>query len=545
MDTDWAMRTGGQIVADHLLCEGVRHVFMVPGESFLGLLDALHAEHRLRPVTARHESAAAMMAEATGKLTGRPGVAVVTRGPGAANALAGVYIASQDQSPMVLLVGLPARTPSGAPAFQQIDLARVFGGIAKSVAVAENANSLPHLLAHAFLVAVSDRPGPLVLGLPEDVLHEGAQMAQPPHAVHRDRKPAAQDIDQMQKRLYAAERPLIIAGSATWSAQAAAALAQFAGTCDLPVATSFRRQDRFDNSHDCYAGHLGFAPHAGLAEAVRRADLVIALGACLDDVTTQGYTLIERRGVLQKLVVISPDAHTAEACRPHEPDLVIAASPIEMALALGDLRPPETNRWRGWRRALRADYEISLGGHPRNGFMPAGLAPLDQVAAHLTRRLPASAIVCNGAGQYAATLQRQYVYRAYPSQLAPLSGSMGYGLPAAIAAKLAYPERIVVAIAGDGCFQMTGAELTTAVQLELPLIVIIANNNKLGSIETAQLQSNPARLLATTLVNPDFARLARATSATGFYADNIGDFAAALEQALVCKGPAVIEIAIA
>ena len=539
------MRTGGQIVVDHLLSEGVRHVFMVPGESFLGLLDALHAEQRLRPVTARHESAAAMMAEATGKLTGRPGVAVVTRGPGAANALAGVYIASQDQSPMVLLVGLPARTRSGAPAFQQIDLAQVFGGIAKSIAIAEDANSLPQLLAHTFLVAVSDRPGPVVLGLPEDVLHEGAQMAQPPHAAHRDRKPAAQDIDQVQKRLYAAERPLIIAGSATWSTQAATALAAFAGRFDLPIATSFRRQDRFDNSHDCYAGHLGFAPHAGLAEAVRRADLVIALGACLDDVTTRGYTLIERRCVLQKLVVISPDAHTAEAYRPHEPDLVIAASPIEMALALSDLRPPESNRWRGWRRALRSDYEISLIGDPRNGSMPAGLVPLDEVVAHLTRWLPASAIVCNGAGQYAATLQRQYVYRAYPSQLAPLSGSMGYGLPAAIAAKLAYPDRIVVAIAGDGCFQMTGAELTTAVQLELPLIIIIANNNKLGSIETAQLQSNPPRLIATTLVNPDFARLAQATGAAGFYTDNFSDFAAALEQALTCRGPAVIEIAIA
>ncbi len=539
------MRTGGQIVVDHLLAEGVRHVFMVPGESFLGLLDALHAEQRLRPVTARHESAAAMMAEATGKLTGRPGVAVVTRGPGAANALAGVYIASQDQSPMVLLAGLPARTRSGAPAFQQIDLGRVFGSIAKSVTIAENADSLSQLLAHAFLTAVSGRPGPVVLGLPEDVLHERAQTAQSPFAAPRDRKSSAQDFDQVQKLLDAAERPLIIAGSATWSAEAAVALAAFAETFDVPVATSFRRQDRFDNSHDCYAGHLGFAPHGGLAEAVRRADLVIALGACLDDVTTRGYTLIKSRSALQKLVVISPDEHTAEACRPHKPDLVIAASPIEVVLALGDLRPPEMNRWRDWRRTLRAEYEISLGGGLGSGFVPAGLVPLDQVAAHLTRRLPASAIVCNGAGQYAATLQRQYVYRAYPSQLAPLSGSMGYGLPAAIAAKLAYPDRIVVAIAGDGCFQMTGAELATAVQLELPLIIIIANNNKLGSIETAQLKSNPPRIIATTLVNPDFARLAQATGAAGFYADNIGDFAAALEQALTSRGPAVIEIAIA
>ncbi|MBL8881520.1 MAG: thiamine pyrophosphate-binding protein [Hyphomicrobium sp.] len=539
------MRTGGQIVVDHLLAEGVRHVFMVPGESFLGLLTALHAEQRLRPVTARHESAAAMMAEATGKLTGRPGVAVVTRGPGAANALAGVYIASQDQSPMVLLVGLPPRTRSGAPAFQQIDLGRVFGSIAKSVTIAENSDSLSQLLAHAFHMAVSGRPGPVVLGLPEDVLHERAQTAQPPLAAPRDRKPSAQDVDQLEKLLDAAECPLIIAGSATWSAEAAAALAAFAGTFDIPVATSFRRQDRFDNSHDCYAGHLGFAPHAGLVEAVRRADLVIALGACLDDVTTRGYTLIKPRSALQKLVVISPDAHTAEACRPHKPDLVIAASPIEIGLALGDLRPPETNRWRDWRRTLRAEYEISLGGGLGSGFVSAGLVPLDQVAAHLARRLPAGAIVCNGAGQYAATLQRQYVYRAYPSQLAPLSGSMGYGLPAAIAAKLAYPDRIIVAIAGDGCFQMTGAELATAVQLELPLIIIIANNNKLGSIETAQLKSNPPRVIATTLVNPDFARLAQATGAAGFCADNIGDFAAALEQALTSRGPAVIEIAVA
>lgn len=538
------MRTGGQIVVDHLLAQHVRHVFLVPGESFLGLLDALHGQTRLRVVTTRHESAAAMMAEATGKLTGQPGVAVVTRGPGAANAVAGVYIAAQDQSPMVLLVGLPARARSRAHAFQEIDLARLYGGMAKHVAIAECADTLPRQIALAFRSAVSGRAGPAVLGLPEDVLFEtaGAPNAHPDHPAQCEL--AAPDIESLQAHLNAAQRPLLISGSARWSAEASAALTSFAQSHDLPVAASFRRQDRFDNSHDCYVGHLGFAPHPGLAGALERADLVIALGACLDDVTTRGHTLLNRNGAHQKLVLVAPDAHRPDAIAPYTPDLSIPACPAGAALALARQPAAETIPWRGWRRSLRADYELSLAqDHTRPDTK--GQVDLGDVAALLTRRLGADAIICNGAGHYAAILQRHYVYRAHPTQLAPLSGTMGYGLPAAIAAKLAFPERTVIAVAGDGCFQMTGAELATCVQLELPIVILIANNHALGSIRNAQMQAGQPRIIATTLVNPDFAALAQACGAAGYRADSLGDFSDALEAALASTRPAVIEISVA
>ncbi|MEZ5901471.1 MAG: thiamine pyrophosphate-binding protein [Hyphomicrobiaceae bacterium] len=537
------MRTGGQIIVDHLVGEDVRHLFMVPGESFLGLLDAVHSESRLRPVTARHESAAAMMAEATGKLTGKPGVAVVTRGPGAANALAGVYIAAQDQTPMVLLVGMPPRSRLQLPAFQQIDLVKLFGGIAKNVAIADSASTLTEQLTFAFRLAVSGRPGPVVVGLPEDVLAEMGPATEAHCRAPVHRAVAEQDIQALQDCVSRARRPLIIVGSPMWSQAASEALARFADTFGLPVATSFRRQDRFDNSNDSYVGHLGFVPHTPLAEAVSHADVVIAFGACLDDITTRGFTLVPPQADGRTLVLVSPDAVDPRSCPPYAPDLAIAACPMEVVHTLAGLPPPRSLPWRDWRRALRSAYELSLAGDAIGGRLQNDTVPMGEIATHLTHRLSVDTIICNGAGHYAASLQRYYVYRHYPSQLAPLSGSMGYGLPAAIAAKLAFPDREVVAVAGDGCFQMTGAELATAVQLELPITVIVANNNTLGSIQFAQLQSDPARVIATTLINPNFALQAAAAGARGFCVNSMGAFADALEQALRFKGPTVIEVA--
>lgn len=529
------MRTGGKIVVEHLISQDVRHLFMVPGESFLGVLDALHDETRLLPVTARNEAGAAMMAEASGKITGTPGVALVTRGPGAANALAGVYIAAQDQTPLVLLVGLPPRSKKGLPAFQAIDLAGTFGGLAKSVAIAESANALPQRLSFAFRLAVSGRPGPVVLGLPEDVLLEPSKAASlrlpaPPACEAR-----AEDLATLNGLLAHADRPLIISGAAAWDAAAAANLARFAERYDIPVASAFRRQDRLDNTHPCYAGHLGFAPDARLAQAVRGADVLIALGQCLNDVTTRGFTLVKDRED-QKLVLIAPDAGTADP--PFTPDLAIAACPrMAVASLANSPTPGRTPPWPRWRQMLRAGYEASL--RPSSATTPVRL---DEIISHLSRALPKDAIVCSGAGAYAATLHRHHVYRAYPSQLAPVSGTMGYGLPSAIAAKLAYPQIPVVALAGDGCLQMTSQELATLAQLDLPVVVIVANNASLGTVRDAQQSLAPGRVVATSLVNPDFCALAHAHGIAAFRVSATAQFPAALKAALEHGAPALIEL---
>lgn len=532
------MRTGGKIVVDHLVSQGVRHLFMVPGESFLGLLDALHDETGVQPVTARNEAGAVMMAEATAKLTGTPGVAVVTRGPGAANALAGVYIAQQDQTPLVLLVGLPARAKKGLPAFQQIDLAGVFGGLAKNVAIAESASALPQRLAFAFRLAASGRPGPVVLGLPEDVLLETSKTASVRIAPPQPPSPAKEDLDRINGLLAHADRPLVIAGPSLWSEDAARHLARFAERYDIPVASAFRRQDRLDNQHTCYAGHLGFVPDTRLAAAVHEADVVIVLGQCLNEVTTRGFTLLEdgEDDAKQKVVLVAPDAATPD--RPYIPHLSINACPIKTVEALAHLPTPgRTPPWPKWRQALRAAYEASVA--PPSA---AKRIQLDEIFFHLARALREHAIVCSGAGAYAAALHRHFVYRTYPAQLAPISGTMGYGLPAAIAAKLAHPAKTIVAIAGDGCLQMTVQELATLAQLDLPVVVIVANNAALGTIRDAQLSRAPHRLVATTLVNPDFGALARAHGMAAYTVRETTAFPDALQQALASNSPALIEL---
>lgn len=530
------MPTGGQILADHLAAEGITHLFMVPGESFLGLLDALHDDARIMPVVARNEAGAVMMAEATAKLTGRPAAAVVTRGPGAANALAGFYIAAQDHTPLVLIVGLTKRTLDGRPAFQRIDLEGVFGKLAKSVAIADSAAALSGLLARAFETALRGRPGPVVVGVPEDVFLEQTA-ARPVTASLRHRTaPHPDDLKRLNLLLAHAERPLVIAGAPLWSAEAAAALARFAERYDVPVASAFRRQDRIDNTHRSYVGHLGLARDAQLAAGVRAADVVVVFGDCLGEVTTAGFSLLGGKDEEQKIVTIGE--HAADHTPPFEPALEIPASEIATALALADLPTPgKTPPWPVWRRDLRKAYEATLAAAPSPGHVR-----LEEVIAELSRTLPADAIVCSGAGNYAGFLHRFYSYRPFPSQLAPISGTMGYGLPAAIAAKVAYPERTVIALAGDGCFQMTAQELATAAQLDLAIIVLVANNGVLGTIRKAQDERYPGRPTATTLVNPDFAKFAEASGVKGFTVTAQHDFAPALEAARRCGGPVLIDL---
>ena len=530
------MPTGAQILIEQLVAEGVAHVFTVPGESFLAALDAMHGSPAISPITCRNEGGAAMMAEATGKLLGAPGVALVTRGPGAANAVAGVYIAHQDATPMLLLVGLPPRRMHGLPAFQNIDITALFGSIAKWCAVVPSAAELARHLQEAFSVANSGRPGPVVLGLPEDVLLEIGEATAPTRPMLSALAPPPGTIEHLRLLLASAETPLVIAGSSVWGRDAARGLATFADTFDIPVITSFRRQDHIDNRHRCYVGHAGLGLDPVLATGIRASDLLIVFGDALGDITTQGFTLVQPPHAKQKIVHIAQNA--GEDFGLYVSNLAIRASPELTALALAKMPGFETAQtWATWRRDLRSAYQAT-----KSPKTTPGKVRLEEIIAMLSDTLPPSAIVCNGAGNYAAFLHRYFSYKSYPTQLAPVAGSMGYGLPAAIAAKLMHPERTVVALAGDGCFQMTQQELQTAVQFGLPIVIIIANNGTLGTIRMHQEYHYPGRVIATSLINPDFAALAQSCGAHGERVNATAEFPAALERALSSGKTAVIEL---
>lgn len=538
------MPTGGEILVDCLAAHGVRRIFTVAGESFLAALDALHDDRRIRPIACRNEAGAAMMAEATGKLTGAAGVALVTRGPGCANAVSGVYIARHDATPMLLLVGLPRREFADRDAFQAVDIARLFGGLAKSTATASSAVELPELIAKAMRLASADLPGPVVIGLPEDVLDETADIGAGVVSSAPLAEPSAQSLAAIRDALAFAQRPLVIAGGSVWSTTASADLARFAERFDLPVAASFRRQDRLDNRHRCYAGHAGLGMDSSLLAGMKIADVVIAIGARLGEVTSAGYSLFTReaadRG--QTLIRIAANAEQGDPNYPHA--TLVAAHPIAAVAALADLKPPgKTPAWGHWRRDLRAAYEATL----RHARTPRRVR-LDAVVEALSEMLPERAIVTNGAGNYAAFLNRYFSYRAFPSQLAPTSGSMGYGLPAAIAAKLEFPELPVVAFAGDGCFQMTGQELATAAQFGAGVVVIIANNGSLGTIRMQQERRYPGRVTATSLLNPDFVALAQSygcSAARVSEPDEVRDaLRRALDAAASTRRPAVVELSL-
>jgi acetolactate synthase-1/2/3 large subunit len=530
------MPTGGEILIEVLRAEGVRHIFTVPGESFLAALDAMHGNAAVRPVTCRNEAGAAMMAEATGKLTGRPGVALVSRGPGAANAVAGVYVAAQDATPMVLLVGLPPRSMEGLPAFQAIDLNALFGGIAKWVVHVPSAALLESVLARAFRAALASRTGPVVVGLPEDVLAELASAAAHIRTKATRIAPQASALYTIRTALAYAERPLVVAGGPEWSEEAGQDLALFAERFDLPVVSAFRRQDHLDNRHPCYAGHAGLSIDPSLAAGLRASDLVIAIGTRLGDVTTQGFRLLSGQTDGQKIIHIAPDAggmqstvHAAVSV-PADAALTVAAL---AELPLPGKRPP----WGIWRRDLRTAYEASVKPQSTPGDVQ-----MEYIIAALNKVLPENAIVTNGAGNYAAFLHRYFAYKMYGTQLAPVSGTMGYGLPAAIAAKLVHPGRIVVALAGDGCLQMTNQELMTAVQFGLNIIVIVANNGTLGTIRMHQERRYPSHVVATSLMNPDFKRWAESCGAHGLRIETNDGFMPALRKAFTSDRPVVIEL---
>ena len=527
------MRHGGQILVDQLKLHGVRRVFSVPGESFLAALDGLY-ESGIQNVVCRQEGGAAMMAEAHGKLTGAPGVAFVTRGPGATNASSGIHVARQDSTPMVLFVGQIARGHRDREAFQEVDYRRFFAPLAKWAAEVEEITRLPEYIARAFRTAQTGRPGPVVLALPEDMLSGAAEVPDLPPAPlpHQAVDPA--DARAIAAHLAAAARPLVIVGGPGWCAEAAADLSRFAEAQDLPVAVTFRRQDYMDNDHHCYAGDLGVGMNPALARRLRDADCLLVLGSRLGDVPTGGYEFIDPAAPGKTILHVHPDPD--EPGRVYRPDLSVAASAPAMLAALNGLPAAALDR-AAWRQAARADYEAW-----QTPVDLPGAVKMAAVVRWLAENLPDDAILTNGAGNYAAFLHRHFRFRRFGTQLAPTSGSMGYGLPAAVAAKLEHPDRTVVCLAGDGCFQMTGNEFSTAMQHGANIVVIVANNGIYGTIRMHQERHYPARVSGTALANPDFAALARAYGGHGEVVEDQAAFAGAFERAAAAGVPAIVEL---
>ncbi|MGE5116352.1 MAG: thiamine pyrophosphate-binding protein [Betaproteobacteria bacterium] len=525
-------RLAGHALVEALIAQGIDTCFGVPGESYLAVLDGFH-EHRrrIRFVACRQEGGAAFMADAQGKLSGRPGICFVTRGPGATNAAIGVHTAFQDSTPLVLFVGQVASDTRDRESFQELDYRAVFGpnsgGLAKWVGEVASADRLPEYVARAFHIALQGRPGPVVLALPEDVLMARTAVPVLPRVEAALAWPAPQALARAGELLAAAERPVVIAGGSGWTIEARSALERFAERWQLPVACAFRFQDRFDNCHPLYAGDVGIGINPRLAGRIRDADLVLAIGARLGEMTTGGYTLLEAPQACQKL--IHAQAGAEELGRVYEADVLLQASMACAAPALDTLAPPPAARWAAWTRDAHADYEANLDA-------PA-VAPLDlaDVVKTMQRLAPADTIVANGAGNFSGWLHRYWRYGALGTQLAPTSGAMGYGLPAGVAASLLHPGRCVVVFSGDGDFLMTGQELATARAHGARPIVIVVDNGSYGTIRMHQEREFPGRVSGSDLFNPDFALLARAY---GFAAETVREtaqfepaFAAALARA--------------
>ncbi|MEQ8368334.1 MAG: thiamine pyrophosphate-binding protein [Roseicyclus sp.] len=516
-----AKRHGGKILADQLAIQGVRRVFSVPGESFLAALDGLY-DHDIPNIVCRQEGGAAMMAEAHGKLTGQPGVLFVTRGPGATNASSGLHVAMQDQTPMVVFVGQIALTDRDRGAFQEVDYRRFFSPLVKWAAEVETTARLPEYIARAFHVAQSGRPGPVVLALPEDVLSAVADVPDLGAAI-----PVEQPVDTTTAhgfvdRLLGFERPMIVAGGPGWSAQAAADLAALAEATGLPVAVTFRRQDYMDNDHPNYIGDLGVGMNPRLGQRLTEADALLVLGARMGETATNGYRLIDPANPARAILHVHPDPD--EIGSVYQPTRALAASAPSVLAALRGYNGRFPNP--DWTQAARADYEAWQVPQATPGAVR-----MEQVVRQISDRYDGRALYTNGAGNYAAFVHRYARYRGYRTQVAPTSGSMGYGLPAAIAAKLEHPHRPVICFAGDGCLQMTLQELSTARQHGADITVVIANNGRYGTIRMHQELHYPGRVSGTELFNPDYVQLAASYGGTGHLVTEMDHLAPALDAA--------------
>ncbi len=541
-----AVRTGGRILVDQLVVHGVRQAFCVPGESYLAVLDALYdVRDTLALTVCRHEGGASNMAEAWGKLGKGPGICFATRGPGATNAAIGVHTARQDSTPMILFVGQVGTDFVDREAFQEIDYRRMFGSVAKWVASIDRADRIPELVSQAFHVATSGRPGPVVLALPEDMLVDHASVA--------DAKPyrAAQagvsqrQLAPMLELLERAERPLLMVGGSRWTDAARASVRRFAAARSIPVACAWRFQDSFDNADPLYVGEIGIGVNPKLAARVRESDALIVVGARLGEMTTNGYTLLESPSPRQPLVHVYPDPD--ELGRVYAPTVGIVAGNVEWAQALDEIPSPPAAavipaaRAR-WLADAHADYERWRVPPPQPGVLD-----YPSIVLEMDRTLPPDAILTNGAGNFATPVHRFYRHRTHKTQLAPTSGAMGYAVPSAIAAKLHYPDRVVIAISGDGDFLMTGQELATACQYSVGITVLVVNNGMYGTIRMHQERHYPARVHGTALSNPRFDELARAYGCVGIRVERTAQFGEALATALEANRrgqPALIEIMI-
>jgi acetolactate synthase-1/2/3 large subunit len=543
-------RLAGHALVEALVAQGIDTVFGVPGESYLAALDGFH-QHRdaIRFVACRHEGGASFMAEAQGKLTGRPGVCFVTRGPGATNASIGVHTAFQDSTPMLLLVGQVAADQRDREAFQEIDYRQMFGpgtlGLAKWVGEVQSADRLPEYVAHAFRVAMQGRPGPVVLALPEDMLTAPTAAPVLPRVEPARAWPEPDTLRALGERLRAARRPFVIAGGSGWTAASAAAFQRFAENWHLPVGCAFRFQDTFDNRHPLYAGDVGIGIAPALAARIRDADLVIAVGARLGEMTTGGYTLLQAPRPVQALVHLH--AGPEELGRVYTPDLAIQCAMACAGAALESLAAPGDVPWR--------DDAVSAHGAYLANLESAPIEPLDlgAIVRHVSARVPASSVFTNGAGNYAGWLHRFHAYTGLQhhgrTQLAPTSGAMGYGLPAAVAASLLQPQRTVIHFAGDGDFLMTGQELATAAahgagRGEGRLVSIVVDNGSYGTIRMHQEREFPARVSGTELANPDFVALARAYGWQAERVETTGEFYPAFDRALAADGPTLLHLVV-
>jgi acetolactate synthase-1/2/3 large subunit len=542
---DLIERTGARLLVDQLLIQGVNQVFCVPGESYLGVLDALSDfGAAVRLTVNRHESGSVFMADAYARLTGQPGVAFVTRGPGASNAAIGIHNARQDSTPLVLFIGQVDTEHLGREAFQEIDYRQMFGGVAKAVEQVERADRIPEVVARAFQCASSGRPGPVVVALPEDVLGHRVRIADA--LCHQPVQAAATDtqIATLRGLLRQAQRPLLMLGGAGWTLPARDNLRRFVEANDLPVVCGFRFQDRFDNEHPNYIGDAGIGINPKLADRIRTADLVIAIGLRLGEITTAGYTLL--RAPVPEQALVHVHAGLEELGRVYQAQLMINSGMPQFAARLAAMTPIESSGWGEQTRAGRAEYE-QWQQRPALYQQREPLLDLWQVMRQLRQAMPRDAIVANGAGNFSVWLHRFFRYGSLGTQIAPTSGCMGYGVPAAIGAKIMAPERTVVCVTGDGDLMMSVQELATAAQYHAGVIFLVLNNAMYGTIRLHQERRFPGRVSGTSLVNPDFTALARSFGAMGAHVTETAQFAPALNEALTYarerRLPALIELA--
>ena len=536
MNKTISRRSGGQILVDALRIHGVKRAFCVPGESYLAVLDALHdVQEEIELVVCRQEGGAAYMAEAYGKLTGEPGICFVTRGPGATNASVGVHTAFQDSSPMILFIGQVARDQQYREAFQEVDFRQMFGPLAKWVVQIDDTRRIPELISQAFHRAVNGRPGPVVVALPEDMLTEMAEVSDAGPFKRVLMTPAAEQMAAMQQLLEQSERPLMVLGGSGWDTESVRDIRLFAEQQNIPVAASFRCQDLFDNRHPNYVGDLGFAASAQLSSAVKNADLLLVVGSRMGEVSTGGYAALDIPVPKQTLIHIHQGIE--ELGRVYQPALAINSSMSTFAQSAAKL-PAVTSQVKSeWTRTLNKNYRENLQHSPSPGDVQ-----MAEIIEWLNRRLPDDAILTNGAGNYAVWLQRFYQFRQYRTQLGPTNGSMGYGVPAAVAAKLTCPDRVVVSFSGDGCFLMNGQEIATAAQYGAHVIFVVINNGMYGTIRMHQERNYPGRVSGTDLHNPDFAALAQAYGLHGEVVTATAEFAPAFERCLGMSRPSLIEV---